>query len=144
MDGYVISGDSLEMEINYIPKHPVILNFNERVQYGKSANLSWSHVNDVAYYSLIVQNSEGSVIEMYNGTENYTGLEGLDEGQNRIRMKVVLQNGKTSELTPSIFIVVTENTNDRELSFPVSAISVLIVLLISSQIVYDGRIRKGD
>ena len=144
MDGYLISGDSLKMEINYIPEHPVILNFNERVQYGKSANLSWSHVNDVAYYSLIVQNSEGSVIEMYNGTENYTGLEGLDEGQNRIRMKVVLQNGKTSELTPSIFIVVTENTNDRELSFPVSAISVLIVLLISSQIVYDGRIRKGD
>tara|TARA_B100001113_G_scaffold337542_2_gene318909 strand:+ start:11585 stop:14074 length:2490 start_codon:yes stop_codon:yes gene_type:complete len=144
MDGYIIPGDYLEMKISYIPEPPIILNYNEKVQYGNSANLSWNHREDIAYYSIIVQDSEGLVTEIYNGTENNSELEGLKEGQNRVRIKLVLQNGKTSELSPSIFIQVTENTNDKSLSSPISALSLIVIVLISSQLVYSVRIRKDD
>ena len=90
----------------------------------------WKYDEDIAWYSVIVEDQEGVKVEVYNGTDNSTTLENLDSGQNRIRVKAQLTNGKISALSDSIFIKVEESTEDSPmLSFFSTLIALILVTL---------------
>ena len=92
--------------------------------------ISWSDVPNSVWYSLIVQDSDGEVLEMYNGSNNYTELSDLSVGQNRIRVNVMVQ-GKVSEYSSSEFVNIEEkleNEDDQLLSTTSFALTVTSIL----------------
>ncbi len=111
--GQIIEGDTLFLNVYFILEPPEIYADNRTVIKDQSVKLSWEKVEDVAWYSIKVENSEGEIAEFYNGTENFTEINSLDVGQNRIRLQAALQNGKVSELSPSIFVTVQDSEENQ-------------------------------
>ena len=111
--GQIVEGDTLFLNVYFILEPPEIYADNRTVIKDQSVKLSWEKVEDVAWYSIKVENSEGEIAEFYNGTENFTEINSLDVGQNRIRLQAALQNGKVSELSPSIFVTVQDSEENQ-------------------------------
>ena len=112
--GQIVEGDSLLLNIYFILQPPEIYSDYRTIIKDQSVKLSWQKIDNVAWYSIKVENSEGKIVEFYNGTENFTDINSLDVGQNRIRLQAALQNGKVSELSPSIFVTVQDLNEDQE------------------------------
>ena len=96
--------------------------------------LNWSHIESSEWYGIIVQDEEGNILEMYNGSENQVTLEGLSVGQNRIRINGMI-NGKVSDYSDSVFVVVLE---DEESSFSsgVLIIGFMLIVLVATNIIF--------
>ena len=142
--GQIIEGDTLFLNVYFILEPPEIYADNRTVIKDQSVRLSWEKVEDVAWYSIKVENSEGEIVEFYNGTENFTEINSLDIGQNRIRLQAALQNGKVSDLSPSIFVTVqdlVEEEGQEEMGRGIPAIGIpSTVLAISLAIIFKkGR-----
>ncbi len=141
--GQIIEGDTLFLNVYFILEPPEIYADNRTVIKDQSVRLSWEKVEDVAWYSIKVENSEGEIVEFYNGTENFTEINSLDIGQNRIRLQAALQNGKVSDLSPSIFVTVqdlVEEEGQEEMGRGIPAIGIpSTVLAISLAIIFKKR-----
>ena len=113
---------------------------SETIIKNEVVTLSWENIENVAWYSVIVENSEGEIVEFYNGTDNHTEINSFDLGQNRIRLQASLLNGKVSSLSPSIFVTVEDILVVEEESREVPAIGIpSTVLAISLAIVFKRR-----
>ena len=130
--GHLVEGDNLELGVMYIQLPPTVVTPTQSVDDGNSIELSWEPVENAAWYSVTVQDADGTITEMYNGTDNMVALEDLEIGQNRIRVKVGLTDGKISDQSPSIFITVQEFSGSENNSFNPATILVagLVLLLI--------------
>ena len=133
--GYLIEGDEIEINVNFIPESPVIEPIGERVFYsGETVNVSWSSTPYAGWYSLIVQDPDGNVVEMYNGTDTFVILSDLSSGQNRLRVNVMV-NDKVSDYSSSEFVTM-EQQNDADersltsISLAATSISLLVVSIL--------------
>ncbi|MBN17091.1 MAG: hypothetical protein CMB37_02890 [Euryarchaeota archaeon] len=106
--GYLLKGDQVELNVFFIQTPPVVSTSTQSIEAGQLMELSWEPVEDVAWYSVTTEDSNGVITEVYNGTENMFVLDELESGLNRIRVQVGLNDGKISEKSPSIFITVEE------------------------------------
>tara|TARA_B100001029_G_scaffold179628_1_gene189989 strand:- start:3851 stop:6202 length:2352 start_codon:yes stop_codon:yes gene_type:complete len=126
----MIKSEAIKIQISFIPNTPEFITDSQEISKGESLLLLWKYDEDIFWYSVIVENQEGVKVEVYNGTDNSTTLENLDSGQNRIRVKAQLTNGKISALSDSIFIKVEESTEDSPmLSFFSTLIALILVTL---------------
>ncbi len=143
MEGYYIEGDTLELQVDYIPPKIVLSINSDIINEGDSVTLNWSHVESSEWYGIIVQDEEGNIQEMYNGSENQVTLDGLSVGQNRIRINGMI-NGKVSDYSDSVFVVVLE---DEESSFSsgVLIIAFMLIVLVATNVIFrQNRSREEN
>ncbi len=136
--GHVVEGDHLELAVFYVQEPPNVLTSTQTIDEAESVSLSWEPVENAAWYSVILQGEDGTVREIYNGTENEFTLDNLEVGLNRIRVQVTLEDGKISEHSPSIFITVEEKG-----AFESTLIFSLSVLLLLFLVFSVNRGRSG-
>ena len=128
--GFILPGDQFELNVLFIQEPPVVTTSTQSIEDGQSRVLSWEPIENAAWYSVTSQNTQGVVTEIYNGTDNQVVLDGLEPGQNRIRVQVGLTDGKVSEKSPSIFITVDEvEESVSEGGFSSSSTALIILLL---------------
>ena len=143
MEGYFIEGEKLEIEVNYIPPKPILALDTQLINEGDSITISWSHIEGAEWYEIIIQDEEGNIQQMYNGSDNQVTLDGLSIGQNRIRANGMI-NGKVSDYSSSVFVTVLEN---EESSFPIGTLIfgfMLIALFTSNYILRENKNRRGE
>ena len=143
--GYIISGNEIEIHVDFIPPSPIFNQLSSgkvhTVTLGESIPLSWSEVPDHGWYSVIVQDADGVVTEVFNGSENTTTLTDLSLGQNRLRVNVMV-DGKISEYSDSIFISINEpadEASEEENSLPAVSISLTVTVLLAACIIHSRR-----
>jgi hypothetical protein len=130
--GYLIEGDEIQINVDFIPTTPTFEPFSTSLENGKALNLSWSSIPDAEWYSVIVQDANGDVVEMYNGSDNFTTLEDMSTGQNRLRVNVMV-SGKISEFSSSEFVTIEEIEKKDEGFLPsLSLGSIVLVFLVST------------
>tara|TARA_B100000614_G_scaffold6832_1_gene6386 strand:- start:5129 stop:7489 length:2361 start_codon:yes stop_codon:yes gene_type:complete len=128
--GFILPGDQFELNVLFIQEPPTVITTTQSIEEGQSMELSWEAIENVAWYSVTSQDIDGVTTEIYNGTDNQVVLDGLEPGQNRIRVQVGLTDGKVSEKSPSIFITVDEvEESVSEGGFSSSSTALLILLL---------------
>ena len=132
--GYLLVGDQVELNVLFIQTPPVVITNTQSIDVGQSIGLSWEPVENVAWYSVTSQGVSGMITEIYNGTENVVVLEGLESGQNRIRVQVGLTDGKMSEKSPSIFITVeqieqSESPSSTPLIVLLTGLATLLIMI---------------
>ena len=126
--GFILPGDQFELNVLFIQEPPTVITTTQSIEEGQSMGLSWEPIENVAWYSVTSQDTDGVITEIYNGTDNQVVLDGLEPGQNRIRVQVGLIDGKVSEKSPSIFITVEdESASSGESS---SSFTALIIFLL--------------
>ncbi len=125
--GFILPGDQFELKVLFIQEPPTVITTTQSIEEGQSMELSWGPIENVAWYSVTSQDLDGVTTEIYNGTDNQVVLDGLEPGQNRIRVQVGLIDGKVSEKSPSIFITVEDESVSSEASS--SFIALMIFLL---------------
>ena len=143
MEGYYIEGDTLELQVNYIPPKIVLSINSDIINEGDSVTLNWPHVESSEWYGIIVQDEEGNILEMYNGSENQVTLEELSVGQNRIRINGMI-NGKVSDYSDSVFVIVLE---DEESSFSSGELTIgfMLIVLVATNIIFrQNRSREEN
>jgi len=78
---------------------------------------------------------------VFNGTENTTTLRDLSLGQNRLRVNVMV-DGKISEYSDSIFILINEPTDDvsdEQNSLPAVSMPLTVTILLAACIIHRKR-----
>ena len=130
--GHLVEGANLQLSVMYVQLPPTVVTSTQTIAAGESIEISWEPVENVAWYSVTVEDADGVVTEIYNGTESVVVLDSLDTGQNRIRVKVGLIDGKVSDMSPSIFVTLQDQTESKSNSFSLTTILAagLILLLI--------------
>ena len=126
--GHVVEGDNLELNVMYVQLPPTVLTPTQTISAGETIEISWEPVENVAWYSVTIQDADGMVTEIYNGTESAVALDDLDTGQNRIRVKVGLSDGKISDMSPSIFVTLQEPSESE--NNPLNPTIILIVGIV--------------
>ena len=125
-----IKSDSISINVNFVPETPIIITESQTIKEGESINISWIYNEEVIWYSVILENEEGNKIEIYNGTNNFVLIDDLDLGQNRLRVKAQLSDGKISDLSDSLFISVDRNSQDSPMLSPIFLFAILVVISI--------------
>ncbi len=123
--GHVVEGDELQLNVMFVQPPPTVLTPTQTISAGETIEISWEPVENVAWYSVTIQDADGMVTEIYNGTESAVALDDLDTGQNRIRVKVGLSDGKMSDQSPSIFVTLQEQSGPE--NNPLNPTTILIV-----------------
>ena len=111
--GHLVEGQVLLLNVEFIQPPPIFLTSTQNVDNSEEVLIEWTSVEDSAWYSLIVNYSDGSSEEIYNGSSNFTTITNLDNGQNRLRVKVVLNNQIESIYSDSIYVIV-DSVSDIE------------------------------
>lgn len=104
--GHLVEGQVLLLSVEFIQPPPIFLTSTQNIDNSEDVQIEWTSVEDSAWYSLIVNYSDGSSEELYNGSSNFTTITNLDNSQNRLRVKVVLNNQVESIYSDSIYIIV--------------------------------------
>ncbi|MBJ09796.1 MAG: hypothetical protein CMB63_07315 [Euryarchaeota archaeon] len=124
-----IKSDSINVIISFIPPVPTFTTVSQTIDSSKVINLTWEYFEDVLWYSVVVENVYGQKTEVYNGSNNFTDLKGLEDGQNRVRVQAFLTNGFLSDFSASIFIVVESEVEEASM---LSVINVVFIIAIVS------------
>jgi len=111
--GHLVEGQVLLLNLEFIQPPPIFLTSTQNIDNSEDILIEWISVEDSAWYSLIVNYSDGSSEELYNGSSNFTTITDLDNGQNRLRVKVVLNNQIESIYSDSIYVIV-DSVSDIE------------------------------
>ena len=104
--GHLVEGQVLLLNVEFIQPPPIFLTSTQNIDSSEDVLIEWTSIEDSAWYSLIVNYSDGSSEEIYNGSSNFTTINDLDNGQNRLRVKVVLNNQIESIYSDSIYVLV--------------------------------------
>ena len=123
-----IKSDSINLTVKFVPDIPLIITESQTIVKGQSVNISWSYSENVLWYSVILENEEGVKTEIYNGTDDFVLIDDLDLGQNRIRVKAQLTDGKISGLSNSLFVSVDDNSEDTPMPSPIFLIVIMILI----------------
>ena len=125
-----IKSDSINVTISFIPPVPTITTVSQTLESSKVLNLTWEYFENVLWYSVVVENVYGQKTEVYNGTNNFTDLKGLDGGQNRIRVQALLMNGFLSGFSASIFVVVENETEEASMLSIINVVATIAIVSI--------------
>ena len=136
--GHLVEGQVLLLNVEFVQPPPIFLTSTQNIDDSEEVLVEWSSVEESAWYSLIVNYSDGSSEELYNGPSNFTTITNLDNGQNRLRVKVVLNNQVESVYSDSIYVIVesvsdiesTSSQDDYSLQIFLG-FSVIIILLVA-------------
>ncbi len=125
-----LKSDSINMTISFIPPVPIITTASQTIDSSVVLNLAWDYSENVLWYSVIVENVDGQKTEIYNGTNNFTDVKDLDQGQNRIRVQALLTNGFLSGFSDSIFIVVESKAEEASMLSIINAVITIAIVSI--------------
>ena len=109
---------------------PMFVTKSQTIKYGKAINLSWNYSEDIIWFSVVAENQEGVKAEIYNGTDNFALIDDLELGQNRLRVKAQLSNGKISEFSDSLFVTVVEKSEELPTLSPIFIFVVFALLSV--------------
>ncbi len=131
--GHLVEGETLSFHVHFVQSPPTFVSSTQNLNGSQEVQIEWTSVEDSAWYSLIVNYSDGTSLEIYNGTSNYTIVDDLDEGQNRLRVKVGLSNGIESTYSDSIYLMVEsvseiEPNSNRENVSPQIILGFILIL----------------
>ena len=143
VSGEIVEGNFIRLEVFYILPPPSFITESQTIISTDEIAISWENSTEsISWYSLILIDSEGEVSELYNGTETSFLVEGLEDGQNRFRVKQGMENGKFSQPSDSIFINVENSMNDGEESEKTPDLPLIIVIFT---ILFSAYVfKKGD
>ena len=143
VSGEIVEGNFIQLDVFYILPPPSFITESQTIISTDEIRISWqSSTESVSWYSLILIDSEGEVLELYNGTEASFLVENLDDGQNRFRVKQGIENGKFSQFSDSIFINVDNSMKDNEDSEKTPDVPLIIVIFT---ILFSAYVfKKGD
>ena len=143
ISGEIVEGNFIQLEVFYILPPPTFTTQSQTIISSDEITITWeSSTESVSWYSLILIDAEGEVIELYNGTDSSFLVENLDEGQNRFRVKQGIANGKFSESSDSIFINIENVISDEDDSEETPDLPIILVILT---ILFSAYVfKKGD
>ena len=143
VSGEIVEGNFIQLDVFYILPPPSFITESQTIISTDEIRISWqSSTESVSWYSLTLIDSEGEILELYNGTEMSFLVENLDDGQNRFRLKQGLENGKFSQFSDSIFINVDNSMNVNEESEKTPDVPLIIVIFT---ILFSAYVfKKGD
>ena len=87
---YVLQGGVIELAVDFVPPVPVISTPSQTMDEDELVNLSWTGLQEVQWYTVSVEQPDGTIAEVYNGSNPYVELENLVMGQNRIRVTAMV------------------------------------------------------
>ena len=125
-----IRSDSISINVTFTPDMPMFVTKSQTIKYGKAINLSWNYSEDIIWFSVVAENQEGVKAEIYNGTDNFALIDDLELGQNRLRVKAQLSNGKISEFSDSLFVTVVEKSEELPTLSPIFIFVVFALLSV--------------
>jgi len=128
--GQIIEGGTIQLNVMYVVIAPTLYATNYDIDSGDEVTISWTNVSDLSWYSLVLQNADGEVSEIYNGTENTFSISELEVGLNRLRISASTTDGKVSEFSDSIFVNVEEKVIEDADSISVSTISLFAIMVL--------------
>lgn len=135
--GFAIGGDELSLSLEHIVISPELETQTTNTSQGKEVTFAWSEVEDAIWYTLTMEQEDGEMTVVYNGTAtSYTGVLD-DEGRNRFRISAGTSDGKYSEPSDSVFIFVEvdqevsilNDQNFRNLIFGIVVLAVILSLV---------------
>jgi hypothetical protein len=140
LSGYTVLGEKINLNIFHIAQPPVFLTTSQVLNSNDEIILSWTPITDAEWYNVTVIDRDGNKNSIYNGSENYSLIDDLSIGQNRIRVQVGLTNDKISDFSSSIFITIEENESNnsiQNLAYP--AVIILILIILVTSVIYRNR-----
>ena len=109
--GLRLDGDLITLSLHHIVVPPVLDSQQENLTQGDEVSLVWTAIEGASWYALTMENEQGELIVVYNGTDTaYSGIID-DEGRNRFRVSSGTSDGKFSEPSDSVFIFVEAKEN---------------------------------
>lgn len=109
--GLRLDGDLITLSLHHIVVPPVLDSQQENLTQGDEVSLVWTAIEGASWYALTMENEQGELIVVYNGTDTaYSGTID-DEGRNRFRVSSGTYDGKFSEPSDSVFIFVEAKEN---------------------------------
>lgn len=138
---YVLQGGVIELAVDFVPPVPVISTPSQTMDEDELVNLSWTGLQEVQWYTVSVEQPDGTITEVYNGSDPYVELEDLVMGQNRIRVTAMV-DGKLSEPSPSVFITVESSENGSNSSLNSLSFGSVIVLTFFAAMYQSLRRRR--
>ena len=134
--GHLVEGQVLLLSVEFIQPPPMFLTSTQNIDNSEDVFVEWTSIEDSAWYLLIVNYSDGSSEELYNGSSNFTTITNLDNSQNRLRVKVVLNNQIESVYSDSIYVIVDSaidiesNSNQDDYSVQIFiGFSIILIVL---------------
>ena len=128
--GEIIKGNLIQLEILYILSSPIFTVDSQTIYSSDSIQITWeSAVESISWYSLMLIDQEGEMQELYNGTEKSFTVEGLEEGQNRFRVKQGIENGKFSQPSDSLFLNVEKSQEELDSSQKTPGLPLIFTIL---------------
>ena len=140
LSGYTVFGEKINLNIFHIAQPPVFLTTSQVLNSNDEIIISWTPITDAEWYNVTVIDRDGNKNSIYNGSENYSLIDDLSIGQNRIRVQVGLTNDKISDFSSSIFITIEENESNnsiQNLAYP--AVIILILIILVTSVIYRNR-----
>lgn len=128
--GEIIKGNLIQLEIFYILSSPIFTVGSQTIYSSDAIQITWeSAVESISWYSLMLIDQEGEMQELYNGTEKSFIVEGLEEGQNRFRVKQGIENGKFSQPSDSLFLNVVKSQEELDSSQKTPGLPLIFTIL---------------
>ena len=129
----LLKSDSINMTISFIPPVPTITTASQTIDSSMVLNLTWEYFENVLWYSVVVENVNGQKTEIYNGTNNFTSVKDLEEGQNRVRVQALLSNGFLSGFSDSIFIVIESKAEEASMLSIINVVATIAIVSIAGR-----------
>lgn len=150
--GQIIEGGTLQLNVMYVVISPTLFATNYNIDSQDEVTFSWNNVSELSWYSVILQNVDGEVSEIYNGTENTFSTSELEVGLNRLRISASTTDGKVSEFSDSIFVIVEDDVADDADSDSISGsiisenlltmFAIMVLILFIPVILYSRGVKE--
>mgnify|MGYP001230362950 CR=1 FL=1 len=132
--GSVVTSDAITLTIDYVVPAPKLnMPYTQNVSGDNQIMVEWSQIPNAVWYSLYHAGEDGSIGEIYNGSETSFLFEDLSDGQNRFRVAAGIANGKFSELSESSYVNYMQSDNDEEgllIFLPFSNLVLLVFIAV--------------
>tara|TARA_B100000674_G_scaffold222417_1_gene182424 strand:+ start:374 stop:2698 length:2325 start_codon:yes stop_codon:yes gene_type:complete len=140
--GSEVASEVININVDFkVPTPELNLPYAQELNSSNELYIEWTKTIDADWYSLQHTSPDGTVTEIYNGSNNFFTFSAFEEGQNRFRASLGYDGGKYSELSNSSYVNYVQQDDDEsgKLSFlPLSA--TILVLLVA----VNMKVRRGD
>ena len=139
---YVLVGATLGLVVDFLPPEPVLTSTASFLTLDETAMFSWDYGYEAEWFALVVQDPDGEITEVYNGSSPYAEVEGLESGLHRFRLTAMV-DGKVSEPSSSIFVTVEEPPAEDASAGFMPSMSLLSVLFVALCAVFFIELRRA-
>ena len=138
---YVLVGATLDLTVDFIPPEPVLSSSASFLKSDETAMFSWDYGYEADWFALVLQDPDGAMTEVYNGSSSSAEIDGLEPGLNRFRLTAMV-DGKVSEPSSSIFVTVEEPPAVDASEGFMPSMSLLSVLFVALSAVFFIELRR--